>query len=307
MKSITIFILAIIAISAGSGTAAASHKVVLVTGDIMTVDHARVEEGRVWISWSGMTLSIDKKDVLRIESGGKRHVIVHDTSATSPLQQRPTARQAPKQAPTASQPSRPVESQMKTRAKSTHMSEKQPPKSTSGRLEKLPPPGHPTESAETFLALLTPEGFSDLKWGDTLDSRAGFRRLDEDSELPEVYEYFRKKDPVQMGPDDGNRVVKYAFWRKRLYMVTLWAAGAEAYAAMREAMVNRYGPGIQSPEKKQTYYWIDETADRMIDYLEDRDLGMLWMRSREINHQYRLSQMRIPIHAGQTGSASAPK
>ena len=74
MKPVYVFISAILAISAGVGIASASQKVVLVTGDVMMVDRARVEGDRVWISWSGMTLSIDKKDVLRIEGNGKRDI-----------------------------------------------------------------------------------------------------------------------------------------------------------------------------------------------------------------------------------------
>jgi hypothetical protein len=305
MKSITIFILAIMAVAVGSGSAAAAQKVVLVTGDIMTVDHARVEDDRVWISWSGMTLSIDKKDVLHIESGGKRHLIVHDTSVKSQSQKQQPARKGPKQAQKALPPDRSVNGQTNNDAKSTADAARQRSTSKSARPVKSPPPGRLTESAESFLAFLTPEGFSDLKWGDEPDPRAGFRRLEEDSELPEVYEYFRRKDPVQLGRDDDNRIVKYAFWRNRLYMVTLWAAGTEAYAAMREAMVKRYGPGIQSPEKKLACYWVDETADRMIDYLEDRNLGMLWMRSREINHRYKLSRLRIPINASQSARSKS--
>lgn len=149
------------------------------------------------------------------------------------------------------------------------------------------------------MAFLDPDGFGGMKWGDHLTSQEGFRKLEEDSELPEVFEYILRDEPVQLGSDTEDPVVKYAFWKNRLYMVTLWAAGPASYSSMREAMVKRYGPGIQSPDKKQTHYWMDDSADRMIDYLEDKEVGMLWMRSREINHQYKLSQLRIPIHAGQ--------
>ena len=287
MKPIKVLLIAIFVFTIAAGTATASHKVVLITGDVMTVDQARVEEDRVWISWSGLTLSIDKKDVLRIESGGKRHVIVND----KPSRRISSKPRAPKQPSKSSR----IEKAVKTPSK-----KEKTPKKKSGKPDSTTGPGALSKSAEQFMAFLEPNGFAGVKWGDYPEPQAGFRKLDQDSELPEVFEYFRKSDPVQLGPEEQSPVVKYAFWKNRLYMVTLWAAGLEAYSSMRDAMVKRYGPGIQSPKKKQTYYWVDNTADRMIDYLEDKEVGMLWMRSREINHQYKLSQMRIPIHAGQT-------
>jgi hypothetical protein len=309
MKPVYVIISAILAISAGVGIASAAQKVVLVTGDVMMVDRARVEGDRVWISWSGMTLSIDKKDVLRIEGNGKRDIIVRGASGKSRPQRQQTEKTGPDRNHSALQPNEPVKASAKNRGQSAGASGRPPLKSKPDQPRTSPPTGHRLESAEKFEALLVADGFGDLKWGDPLDPGAGFRRLDEDGELPEVDEYFRKDDPVHLGQDDRHRVVKYAFWRNHLYMVTLWVEGAEAYATMRAAMVNRYGPGIQSPEKKLTYYWVDETADRMIDYLEDRGLGMLWMRSREINHRYKLSRLRIPINAGQSArskSSEAP-
>ena len=291
--------------AAGAGDASASHKVVLITGDVMTVDQARVEEDRVWISWSGLTLSIDKKDVLRIESGGKKHVIVHDTPAKPrSQQQKPKVNNTkPSKQPPQGQPV--TASKKKSGGSSNSPGKRKPEKKD--KPKSSPAPAHLTKSAEQFMAFLEPDGFAGVKWGDPPEPKTGFRKLDEDSELPDVYEYFRKNDPVQLGSEPDSPVIKYAFWKNRLYMVTLWADGPEAYSSMRDAMVKRYGPGIQSPKKKQTFYWVDDNADRMVDYLVDRKVGMLWMRSREINHQYKLSQMRIPIHAGQIRTAPGTK
>ena len=301
MKPINIFLLAVFVFAFGTGAASASHKVVLITGDVMTVDQARIEEDRVWISWSGLTLSIDKKDVLRIESGKKRHVIVHD-KPSKPISKKPRAQKASSKS---SRLDKPAKDKNKKKAKTTRATAGQKPKPH--KPQNPPDLGRLSTSAEQFMAFLEPNGFAGVKWGDHPEPKAGFRKLNEDSELPEVYEYFRKNEPVQLGSETESPVVKYAFWKNRLYMVTLWAAGQEAYSSMRNAMIKRYGPGIQSPEKKQTFYWVDNNADRMIDYLEDKEVGMLWMRSREINHQYQLSQMRIPIHAGQNRPIPAGK
>ena len=301
MKFIHIFLLTLFLLAIGTGAASASQKVVLITGDVMTVDRARIEADRVWISWNGLTLSIDKKDVLRIENGRKRHVIVHD-KPSKPISGKPKTRKPP---PKSSRLEKPVKAKNKKETKSTRTSAKRKPKS--GKPQNSIDPGRLSKSAEQFMAFLEPNGFAGVKWGDHPEQNVGFRKLNENSELPDVYEYFRKNDPVQLGSETESPVVKYAFWRNRLYMVTLWAAGSEAYASIRDAMIKQYGPGIQSRERKQIFYWVDNDADRMIDFMEDKGVGMLWMRSREINREYKLSQMRIPIHAGQNRFVATPK
>ena len=100
LKYIRCFIMIGIVVWACSGIAAAKQIVVLVTGEKMVVDQARVESERVWISWNGLTLSIDKKDVIRIEGGGKKHIIVHETptEVEEERYQKPPQKPAPKPA-----------------------------------------------------------------------------------------------------------------------------------------------------------------------------------------------------------------
>ena len=307
MKPLYIMMLSLLTVWVAADSATATQKIVLVTGETMEVDQARVEDTKVWISWSGLTLSIDKKDVLRIEGEGKQQYLDHD-APVHPQQQAEQAK--PEKSPPqrlASQRTSTATAPPDKRTVSPKKERKRISKSKPGRSGESPEPGGLSKSAEQLSALLKPGGFGAMKWGDHLTTLTGLRKLDEDSELPEVCEYTRPDEPIQVGSDAKDTVVKYAFWKNRLYMVTLWAAGPEAYELIREAMVNRYGPGIQSPDKKQTYYWIDDSADRMIDYLEDEELGMLWMRSRDINHQYKLTQLRIPINAGRTTPAAIRK
>ena len=307
LKPLSIMMLSLLVVWVAAGSAAARQKVVLVTGETLEVDQAREEGTRVWISWSGLSLSIDKKDVLRIERKGERHGLDHDApidlqpqAEQSRLEKSPPERLASHRISAAAAPP-------ENRTTSPKTGRQRMPKSKPDRSGKPPGPGNLSKSAEPLSALLKPGGFGAMKWGDHLTTLAGLRKLDEDGELPEVLEYNRPDEPIQVGPDAADTVVKYAFWENRLYMVTLWAAGPQAYEFIREAMINSYGPGIQSPDKKQTCYWIDDSADRMIEYLEDKELGLLWMRSREIDRQYKLTQMRIPINAGRSAPAAIGK
>ena len=302
LKIVYTVIIATMAIWMVADVAAAKQKVVLVTGEVMVVDQARLKEGRVWITWSGLSLSIDEKDVLRIESDGKQHIIVHDDTPASEIQtNRPQAKN-PEQIAAQGKPR--THTPPAKRLASNPAGNRNKPKPEP---DKTKEPADLPAAAELFLAFLHSDGFGNLKWGDHLEKHPDLKRLFKDSGLPDVIEYVRPDDSLQLGTDSKAAAIKYAFWKDRLYMVTLWSTGSEAFQSVRGAMVKKFGQGIKKPDNPLTLYWIDDDADRMIEYLEDTGLGLLWMRSREINNQYKLARLRVPISAGQSASAGASK
>lgn len=297
LKTVYGVVFALLAILVVVNGAAAKQMVVLATGEVMTVDRAQVRDGRVWITWNGLSLSIAEKDVLRIESDGKNHTIVQDKSP--PSQPEPSSPETRK--PTTGK----IASKRKHHTKSAPVKRSAPEKAAA-ETDKDTDSSEPVElsaTAEELLTFLEFDGFGDIKWGAHREAQIGLKRLYKNSELPEVIEYVRPTDSLQLGSDAEPATIKYAFWKDRLYMVTLWAPGPEAFESIRQAMVNKFGQGIPKPDNPQTLYWIDEDADRMIEYLEDKGLSLLWMRSREINNQYKLAQLRFPIRAGQGVSA----
>lgn len=298
LKTVSGIIIAIIALYGVTGSAVADH-VVLVTGEVMTVDHAHLKDGRVWITWNGLSLSIAEKDVQRIESDGKNHIIVHDNPSPSKPELSTPGTQNP--------PPKKIASQRKPQTKSPP-AKRSAPENAAGKSKAPAKTDQNTDSsepvelsatAEELLTFLEFDGFGDIKWGAHREAQTGLKRVFKNSELPEVIEYVRPTDSLQLGSDAEPATIKYAFWKDRLYMVTLWAPGPEAFDSIRQAMVNKFGQGIPKPENPHTLYWIDDDADRMIEYLEDKGLSLLWMRSREINNQYKLTQLRFPIRAGQ--------
>lgn len=305
LKTVYAVIIATLAIWVAADFAAARQKVVLVTGEVMEVDQARLKEGRVWITWSGLSLSIDEKDVLRIESDGTQHIIVHDKTPVSETQTtRPQAKNTSADRIASHRKTQTQEPLARGPATNPAGSRNRP-KQTPDKPKEPSEPADMSAAAEQLLAFLHSDGFGDLKWGDPREKHPDLKRLFKDSGLPDVTEYVRPDDSLQLGPGSKAAVIKYAFWKDRLYMVTLWASGSEGFQSVRGAMVNKFGRGIQKPDHPLTLYWIDDDADRMIEYLEDKDLGFLWMRSREINNQYKLARLRIPISAGQSASAGA--
>ena len=289
------------------GSAQARQRIVLKTGESIEASQVRVEQTRIWFCFNGLTVSVDKKDVQRIEDGGKTR-IVFSTPESGPAAE-PENRQ-----PLENTPPDPAVRQKLSRAKPASEG-KGKPAEAARRSVSTSPPDSPRRSAARknkpgrtvrLSAVLKPGGFGDMKWGDRIASQRGLRRLDSIGELAEVVEYVRTDEPLRL-ETQADPIVRYAFWNDRLYMVTLWAEGPDAYRSIRRAMFERFGPGTPSPDHRQTCYWVDDDADRMIDYLSDRQMGMLWMRSREINHQYQLTRLRIPINAGRSGPAAATR
>jgi hypothetical protein len=111
------------------------------------------------------------------------------------------------------------------------------------------------------------------------------------SDLDDVVEYLRPKDLFQVG-DTALVSVNYAFWRDQLYTVTLWTKGYSNFTALRDAAFNKFGPGIRGDSTRERYLWSDALSDIMLDYIQDGRYGMLWLRSKELDHQCRSSQLK---------------
>jgi hypothetical protein len=140
-------------------------------------------------------------------------------------------------------------------------------------------------------AALRKDGFCDLQWGRKVSSVDGLKKKQTVSDLDDVVEYIRPKDLLQIG-DTALVSVNYAFWRDQLYTVTLWAKGYSNFTALREAAFKKFGPGIRNDSTRERYLWSDALSDIMLDYIQDGRYGMLWLRSKELDHQCRSSQLK---------------
>lgn len=136
-------------------------------------------------------------------------------------------------------------------------------------------------------------GFRDLRWG---DGRSTFDKLNEvesRSGLAEVKEYVRTNEELKMGAAQLNKII-YAFWRHKLYTITLWVEGRANYLALRHEIFNRFGVGHKSDQNQERYLWSDHYSDRMLKYIAEDQTGLFWMRSKELDSLYRLSQIKVP-------------
>ena len=142
-----------------------------------------------------------------------------------------------------------------------------------------------------LFAALRKDGFGDLQWGRKVSSVDGLKKKKTVSDLDDVVEFLRPKDLFQVG-DTAPVTVNYAFWRDQLYTVTLWTKGYSNFTAMRDAVFKKFGPGIQNDSTRERYLWSVALSDIMLDYIQDGRYGMLWLRSKELDHQCRSSQLK---------------
>ena len=142
-----------------------------------------------------------------------------------------------------------------------------------------------------LVAALRKDGFYDLQWGRKVSSVDGLKKKQIVSDLDDVIEYTRPKDLLLIG--DATLVsVNYAFWRNQLYTVTLWTKGYSNFTALRDAAFKKFGPGVRNDFTREKYLWSDALSDIMLDYIQDGHYGMLWLRSKELDHQCRSSQLK---------------
>jgi hypothetical protein len=142
-----------------------------------------------------------------------------------------------------------------------------------------------------LFAALRKDGFYDLQWGRKVSSVDGLKKKKTVSDLDDVIEYTRPRDLLQIC-DTTLVSVNYAFWRDQLYTVTLWTKGYPNFTALREAAFKKFGPGIRNDFTREKYLWSDALSDIMLDYIQDGHYGMLWLRSKELDHQCRSFQLK---------------
>jgi hypothetical protein len=144
----------------------------------------------------------------------------------------------------------------------------------------------PSESA----CLLRRDGFHDLPWGIKLSKVDGLKPRNSFSGLNEVIEYVRPKDILQIG-DAQLKSIVYSFWRDKLYTVTIWTMDYSNYTALRDEVFQQFSISRPSDSSCQKHLWSVPLTDLMMEYDENAELGMLWLRSSELDRIYKLSQM----------------
>ncbi len=136
-------------------------------------------------------------------------------------------------------------------------------------------------------------GFRDLRWGISRASIGIMQEIESGSDPVKIKEFVRKNEDLKFGKAQLDSIA-YAFWRYRLYAVTIWVSGQDNYLALRNEVFNRFGAGLKSEDHPERYLWSDTSSDRMLKYVEADQTGLFWMRSKDLNRKYHLSQIKTP-------------
>ncbi|UCF93290.1 MAG: hypothetical protein JSW39_03775 [Desulfobacterales bacterium] len=256
------FILTIIGLYVCLPLFAFADTVLLKDGKPIETDRAWRERDRVFFDLHGLEFSVPQKDVIRIE----RKKLAPDPNLPRPKE-----------------PGIPVTTTKRRPPEEVKRSDQHP---------ATPPVSAPNKAGETA-NLIPHNGFRDLRWGIEVGRVDGLVEIDSDAGWDGVIEYIRPDEHLKMG-EARLRSIVYAFWRNRLYTITIWTQGHANYTALRHEVFKHIGRGHRSDQSRERYVWSDNSSDKMLEFIENGQTGMLWMRSKELDRLYKLSELRVP-------------
>lgn len=186
----------------------------------------------------------------------------------------------------------------------------EPHEKTAQKIYDPPPagkilPDQGSQTAETVAGLPAPteppspkpvlriDGFDNLTWGARVGTVQGLEKKQGDSGFKGVIEYIRPNDRLELGEATLQSIV-YAFWRDQLYTVTVWTRGLANFQALRQAAIKQFGAGVCPEPSIQRYLWSDGPSDMMLEYSQEGQNGMLWMRGKELDRKFKLSKISGP-------------
>lgn len=270
MKSLVSGIIAAVALLAFSPCASA-ETLVFKDGKTLEVENIRTRGDKIYFLLHGVKISASRAEIERIES-------------LDPVNSQTTPGTDEKRLNTQNS-SPPVSRETKHPHKESQARPQQ--KSIAKTRQKQ------QESVKPKTRIFRLDGFRDLRWGELASDVSGLQILDSENSIPGVEEYIRPNEALKIGRADIESII-YGFWQDRLYTVTIWTEGRSDYLRLKQTVFNEFGSGFKSDKSRENYVWSDNKADRMLEYTKTKKYGMFWMRSRKLDRQYNLAQLKRP-------------
>jgi hypothetical protein len=238
--------------------------IILKTGEAIETRKAWEQGNKIFFDVHGLVLSVDKKSVQHIERATR------DRNDASLNPKKKTVIIS--------------KSDNETRGKNNL------------RSENIQKPSRPRSSNlhNEVLTSIHFNGFRDLRWGLKASSVKGLQKIDSQADLDGITEYIRPDDVLKIAKAELKSIV-YSFWHEKLYTVTIWTEGRHNYVALREEVFRQFGKGHRSDKHPERYIWSEKKTDRMLEYIEGGEFGLLWLRSKVIDRQLKLSELSGPI------------
>jgi hypothetical protein len=237
--------------------------VILKSGKKLKVEKVWQENGQTWIVFHGMRASVPQSKVERIESDSSSDAVNLDLKKEANVNLKKNSRPTPQGIPR---------------------------KQTDNASQTMSTP-QPTILKKDQSRIFRDENFSDLKWGIKITAIKGLEKVQEPAGHDGVAEYRQEHKNKKFGTAALSSI-QYTFWRDRLYMMTIRTTGRSNYTALRDEVFRQFGKGLRADQALERYLWTEAPNDIMLQYLKDGQQGMLWLRSSEMDRQYKLAQVR---------------
>lgn len=232
-------------------TASYADEVVMTTGEHFITPKVWEKNGKIRFSMHGLVVSVNKEDVASITG----------TGGSTPL--KPTPRPSNQIAPT------PVKVPLN-----------EPP--TMAQVSPPPQPRSPVKK-NSSKAKIQGIGFNGISWHMQPTDLPGLAKIKTEPAYGGIDQYWRPDGSMTLGDVLLDGLV-FGFWQNRLYSIMLWVDGRSGYDSLEQVVLDRYGVGKKSKSVENRYVWVDDkTTDRLLEFDEARNIGVFWMRSRDLD------------------------
>ncbi len=234
-----------------------ADEVVLTSGERFTSDKIWEEKGKIRFNMHGLVVSVEKSDVASIiRSDGSTRLpqnLAHNKRPPSKGRLQPSpAPRSPKVAPTPSERS-------------------------------TPQPDPPSISKSKPNQKVKGIGFKGIAWHMRPKDMPGLSKIGTEEVYGGIDQYWQPDGPLSLGDALLDGLV-FGFWQDRLYSIMMWVDGKPGYKRLKQVIFKRYGQGVVSKNQKDRYVWVeDRTTDRLLEFDTKRNIGIFWMRSRDID------------------------
>lgn len=229
-----------------------ADEIILTTGDRFTSPKVWEEGDKVLFDMQGLIVNVNKKDVAAVIRG------THPTgSAAFPDQSNPGSQRITPPALAPQPADKPVLSQK---------------------------PADPIDRNQHPKTKIQGIGFDGLTWQMHPRDISGIDKLGTDPSYGGIDQYWRPAGNLTLGDVLLDGLI-FGFWQNRLYTILVWVNGKPAYTRLQRSVFERYGPGRKNEKGLERYIWIDGTTDRMLEFDPQRNTGIFWMRSRDLDIQ----------------------
>jgi hypothetical protein len=293
---IIIFIMALFSLSA------LADVVILKNGKALKVEKVWQENGQTWIVIDGMRARIPHNKVKRIESNsdkGTRNVdLKKEKSAIAEKLSPKTPNVDLKKEKSAIveklSPKTPNVDLKKEKSAIVEKLSPKTPKDTPRIQAKYASPSvvspKPARIQKDQSQIFPDKKFGDLKWGTRISAINGLEKNKTAKEADGIVEYRRTGENLTLA-EIPLKSIQYAFWQDRLYMMILWTQGRSNFTALRDEVFRQFGQGRRAEQFFEKYLWTETPNDIMLEYSKDGQQGMLWLRSSDMDRQYKLFKL----------------